>query len=182
MDIRIVGAEKVPTRDGNVIVMYREIVGDDGSIVRGRHVMPEDTLEWRAAEYEIDPGDFDTLLDMVLWEPFVEEVPGTGLFDAPTVTNAREAAMDRVAAVRGSRPGVRPKAQQADDTEARELVRGMILMNPEAIAMKRENVRRARNQIASEKRALAAAKSEEKRVEELRRALNARLPRPVQKG
>ncbi|MFE9064940.1 hypothetical protein [Streptomyces violaceusniger] len=33
------------------------------------HVFPKNTLEWRAAEYGIDPGDVDTLLDIVLHEP-----------------------------------------------------------------------------------------------------------------
>ena len=35
-----------------------------------RHVFPQTTLAWRAAEYGIDPNDTETLLDIVLHEHF----------------------------------------------------------------------------------------------------------------
>ncbi|MFJ8995610.1 hypothetical protein ACIRQH_35045 [Streptomyces sp. NPDC102279] len=35
-----------------------------------RHIFPKVTLEFRAAEYGIDPTDVDTLLDIVLHEPY----------------------------------------------------------------------------------------------------------------
>jgi hypothetical protein len=37
------------------------------------HVLPVDTLAWRAAEYGIDPADLDTLLDVVLHEPHMPD-------------------------------------------------------------------------------------------------------------
>lgn len=45
-------------------VTYQDVAGT----VR-HHVFPKNTLEWRAAEYGIDPADVDTLLDIVLHEP-----------------------------------------------------------------------------------------------------------------
>jgi hypothetical protein len=35
-----------------------------------RHIFPKATLAYRAAEYGIDPADTDTLIDMILHEPF----------------------------------------------------------------------------------------------------------------
>lgn len=51
----------------------------DGGIT---HVFPQNTLEWRAAEYGIDPADVDALLDVVLHEQ---------LFDADTAAEAEQA-------------------------------------------------------------------------------------------
>ncbi|MCQ8831751.1 hypothetical protein [Streptomyces malaysiensis] len=45
-------------------ITYQDVAGT----VR-HHVFPKNTLEWRAAEYGIDPTDTDTLLDIVLHEP-----------------------------------------------------------------------------------------------------------------
>lgn len=36
------------------------------------HRFPHDTLRWRAAEYGIDPLDSETLLRVVLHEPFID--------------------------------------------------------------------------------------------------------------
>lgn len=38
------------------------------------HVFPQETLAWRAAEYGIDPADTDTLLDIILHEPFLPDL------------------------------------------------------------------------------------------------------------
>lgn len=46
-------------------VLYEDPHGD----TRG-HIFPKNTLAWRAAEYGIDPTDTETLLDIVLHEPF----------------------------------------------------------------------------------------------------------------
>ncbi|TMR97523.1 hypothetical protein [Nonomuraea basaltis] len=35
------------------------------------HIIPHSTFEWRCAEYGIDPDDMDTLLDVVLHEPWI---------------------------------------------------------------------------------------------------------------
>lgn len=38
------------------------------------HVFPQEALAWRAAEYGIDPSDTDTLLDIILHEPFLPDL------------------------------------------------------------------------------------------------------------
>jgi hypothetical protein len=35
------------------------------------HLIPHSTFEWRCAEYGVDPDDIDTLLDIVLHEPWI---------------------------------------------------------------------------------------------------------------
>lgn len=75
-------------------------------------VMPTTALEWRAAEYGIDPTDTDTLLEVLLHEPFMDQAededgqrPGYAdgsihLLTAENTTMAREAHLARV---KGSR-------------------------------------------------------------------------------
>lgn len=45
------------------------MVRPDGESMLG--MMPHSTLEWRAAEYCIDPDDIDTILDVILHEPWI---------------------------------------------------------------------------------------------------------------
>ncbi|MEH0586238.1 hypothetical protein QA942_19960 [Streptomyces sp. B21-106] len=77
----------------------------DGSV--GNHVMPTSALEWRAAEYGIDPTDVDTLLDILLHEPHMPTTDdpqhgpryaddGPDLWTADTTTAAREAHAARI--------------------------------------------------------------------------------------
>lgn len=37
------------------------------------HVIPQSAFEWRSAEYGIDPEDLDTLLDVILHEPWIPD-------------------------------------------------------------------------------------------------------------
>lgn len=60
------------TKQGNILRVVKEITNDDNSKELQLHIMREDTLEWRAAEYDIDPEDRDTLIDMVIYEPYLD--------------------------------------------------------------------------------------------------------------
>ena len=71
------------------------------------HIFPTATLDWRAAEYGIDPSDVDTLLEVVLHEPHLPvTVDNTGatryddngpdLWTAENTDAAREAHLARV--------------------------------------------------------------------------------------
>lgn len=75
--------------DGAWIVDY-----DDQSA----HGFPVETLSWRAAEYGIDPSDADTLLGVVLHEPYVglKHTDPTFVYNVDEQT-ARAAHLDRVA-------------------------------------------------------------------------------------
>jgi hypothetical protein len=68
--------------------------------------MPTVTLEWRSAEYGIDPADVDTLLDVILHEPHIPLTDdgsgpryadnGPDLWTAESTTAAREAHLARI--------------------------------------------------------------------------------------
>ena len=67
------------------------------------HHFPDTALTWRAAEYDIDPSDVDTLLDIVLNELHIrpEEIEqGTTLADAPDTETAKQAHLRRCARVK----------------------------------------------------------------------------------
>ncbi|MGW3821793.1 hypothetical protein ACWEAF_05660 [Streptomyces sp. NPDC005071] len=63
-----------------------DMVKPDGT--EHRHVFPQDTLAWRAAEYGIDPADTDQLLDIVLHEPWAPHPEDTITADKDPVLAA----------------------------------------------------------------------------------------------
>lgn len=119
---------------------------DDGSTRRYRYVFPTDTLEWRAAEYGIDPKDTATLLDIVLAEPHLTDAdfaPGTHLYEAPDIETARRAHVARCAAVKwrhriASRGAASPCQRIVQESP----------MDAEVIALKRELVSQNRASLA----------------------------------
>lgn len=82
--------------DENTILATVNKTDDDGAVVRMAHLIPRDAVEWRAAEYGIDPGDTDTLLDIILHEPHVQVDQALGLYQAPNVDAAREHLLAKV--------------------------------------------------------------------------------------
>jgi len=115
---------------------------DDGTSIRLRHVFPLDTLEWRAAEYGIDPADTATLLDIVLAEPYLTKedwAAGHQLHDAPDIATARRDHLERCAAAKwrhriSSRTKTGPCRRILDESP----------MHPEAIELKQQLVAQAR--------------------------------------
>lgn len=70
--------------------------------------MPDDTLEWRSAEYLIDPSETDLLMDFVLYEPHMpQEEELSVLYTAATVGEAREIHTSRILAYKNK---IRPAA------------------------------------------------------------------------
>ena len=111
---------------------------------QGGHCFPKDIFEWRAAEYDIDPSDMDTLIDIVLAEPFLEDgdfTAGEGLFDAPDLETAREAHKARCA--RGKLRGrVATRGKIAQKGGLLHKIRTQSPMHEEVLAVKREHTRR----------------------------------------
>ncbi|GAA0705423.1 hypothetical protein GCM10010193_70620 [Kitasatospora atroaurantiaca] len=56
---------------------FRVVFRRDDGLLHGL-LFPADTLAWRSAELGIDPADTETLLDIVLHEPFVTSDPPVG--------------------------------------------------------------------------------------------------------
>lgn len=141
--------------DGRRILLAVNVLGDDGVERRYAHVMPKDTIEWRAAEYGLDPdADLDTIQDIILHERFSEIPPGRGLYDAPTVEDARAAILDVVAAARsrsqaaraGRLPAAALKARDQTTGDARKAWRALSVVDPEAIKLKQTMVARGREE------------------------------------
>ena len=115
---------------------------DNGSETRYEHTFPVDTLEWRAAEYGIDPADTATLMDIVLAEPHLSEedwATGHQLHAAPDIATDRADHLARCARAKlrhriSTRGKGHPCRRVVDESP----------MHPEALALKRELVAQAR--------------------------------------
>ncbi|MGW6499314.1 hypothetical protein [Nonomuraea angiospora] len=64
-------ADELATHDGAEPMWGISRVRPDGGA--HIHIIPHSTWEWRCAEYGIDPDDMDTLLDIVLHEPWIPD-------------------------------------------------------------------------------------------------------------
>lgn len=120
---------------------------DDGTSTRHVHLFPLDTLEWRAAEYGVDPADTATLLDIVLAEPFLtpdDWAAGHQLHDAPDIDTARRDHLARCARVK-----LRHRISTRSKEHPCRRVAAESPLHPEAIELKRQLVEQARTAHAS---------------------------------
>lgn len=87
-------------------IRYDEIHDEDPENIRVQPItvaMPMDSLEWRAAEYNIDPSDINTLVDIVICERFVTMDFYKGpdsLINAPDIETARKAYLTEIARIK----------------------------------------------------------------------------------
>lgn len=85
--------------------LAQRITPDDGrEPYDWAHFFPIDIFEWRVAEYDLDPDDRDTLLAVVLFEPYAADAtPGLSHLDAPALADgtAREHLLARIEDARG---------------------------------------------------------------------------------
>jgi len=135
--------------DGERWVAARRVVHDDGAIEDGVHVFPKDIMEWRAAEYGIDPADRDTLLDIVLVEPYLtqeEWAAGFQLHNAPDIATAQA---DHIARCAKAKLRLRMTTRGASRSYLQK-IRDESPMDPEVIAVKREHVSHLRRQFSRE--------------------------------
>lgn len=126
------------------------ITADDGSSVRHQHLFPVDTMEWRAAEYGIDPADTATLLDIVLAEPFLtpdDWAAGEQLYTAPDIDTARR---DHVARCSAAKLRCRLSTRAKGSPLVR--VRDESPLHAEVIELKTELVAQGRRQEATRRR------------------------------
>lgn len=142
------------------------ITADDGTSTRLMYLLPLDAMEWRAAEYQIDPADTATLLDIVMAEPHLtpaDWAAGTTLHDAPDIETARRDHIARCAAVKLRH---RLSTRVAGSVLAR--VQSESLMDRDTIAVKAEFVAHVRQSRAAAARRRATSTS---RADALRRRL-----------
>jgi hypothetical protein len=166
MKIEITGCEENGT-DYHVHLLFTH---DDGSQSKSIHIFPQDTLEWRAAEYGIDPTDTNTLLDIVLAEPYLtpeDWTTGSQLHDAETIEQARTHHLARCAQVK-LRHRISTRGRNAAPTQ---LVREQHAMHPEALELKRQMVADGREYIRALRQPTSREGIDRDRVERLRAAM-----------
>ncbi|WP_224273268.1 hypothetical protein [Streptomyces sp. LS1784] len=141
-------------------------------------VFPTTSLEWRAAEYDIDhttPDGIDMILDMLLHEPWIpdpleqrsadpaaaksfavgEPAPVT-LHNAPDRATARQAHLERIAHTKRTRvavtagptAGTRRAAAAKPAPDPLDIIRRHHGITPEGVAAKTEIVEQTRRQVA----------------------------------
>lgn len=196
-DAIIVGRPNAP----NVWALATTVTYDDGTTKRVAHVMPEDIFEWRVAEYDIDPDDRDTLLELVLYEPYLDNLSSDDprlLINAESIATARTAHLERVRGKKGkgrvrtrnrrapelavtrAGPGERVLLDAVDDPlTPLEVLKREMPIDPGIVAVKRENVNRRR---AAKKQGATPLRDVDFRrrpgVEEFREHLLGRKTRP----
>lgn len=170
MHITIENARMTIERDVRWWNLYLTIEPDGGEPYNWTHKLPEETFEWRVAEYGFDPVDQDTLLEVVLYEPYLDQQaldPTLNHVAAPSRAAARDHLLEHVRRRKGpgrlrGRRGVTPDlnalphpvvvdsaAEDPTETIKREMV-----LSPEHVAVKREYVElnRASHHLAEQER------------------------------
>lgn len=106
------------------------------------HLFPKATLEWRAAEFGIDPDDVDALLDAVLHEAFIDDVedgPATDILAARNTSEAQQSHAVRIAAVKASREQI-DLDRKSGKTSPLDVIRQRPGISMEGVRAKRELV------------------------------------------
>lgn len=126
--------------------LVRELPAEDGGTQLNLMVIPEDAMEWRCAEYQIEPTDVDLLMDIILYEGFIPQDGTTPplLLSASSIKAAQEEHVGRIIAVKQA---IRPVAnawKTDQQRKARMLQAGVDLadwephMTPDALLNLRE--------------------------------------------
>lgn len=103
MHITVDHAELRLEGDARWWCLAQDIEPDNGDAYPWYHLFPDDIFEWRCAEYGIDHDDTDTLLDVVLFEPYLDHGaadPDLTHLDAPSVAAARDYHLARIRQVK----------------------------------------------------------------------------------
>lgn len=172
MFVDIVSAEKV---DGYIQII-KEITDDDSNVSLNTHLMREDTVEWRAAEYGFDPEtEWDDLINFLVYEPFFP--PGTKLlYDYDTQAEAKAGVMQSTNNVMEQLapppPEVQPLVMNGERTrkeETYEVLKTLAIVGIEELEMKAGYIRKVFDSVKQSQR--QTAQSSTPRGEDLRKVL-----------
>lgn len=146
---------------------YWQVVYDvryeGGAVAEHGHSIPKETLEWRAAEYDLDPDvDFEQILDIVLAEPYIDqtESPGTvageELHDAPDIETAKSRHVSRCARAKLKyRISTRANKAAARASDALsnplDIIREQAVIDKDVVLVKKEYVKRLREKTRERK-------------------------------
>lgn len=161
-----------------VLVVESDVTDEAGRTISNIHYFPADTLEWRAAEYDIDPTDLDTLLDIVIYEPYMEDAdrPDMLLHDATSVEEARTYHLSRIQKVKAKQPKDRVMSAAAVETHGRvrEEIKKLSHMDPEVIQVKKNLVAKIRKDRKDARQMISKQMLTEDRMAPIRDALKLR--------
>lgn len=172
------------------IEVVKEITEDDGSTSLNLHTFNPETLEWKAAEYDI--ADVDELFDIVMHEPFIDDVRPLQLDKqaAKSLVRARVAALKagatstkldgRAAATPAEKTTLRNRLNQAGvpdkyvaavDENPLVVIRRHCPFDEEVIDVKRNHLEKSRQEVAAERANVRQQMSPTERAEALSRSL-----------
>jgi len=101
VNIEVHHVEVVDLMGGEYFMVTYRVDADD---IWHAYTFPTDMLETRAAEYGLDPADVDQLIEIILYEPHVQEDSDDPdlLHNADTIAKARVALLQRIADAKGN--------------------------------------------------------------------------------
>ena len=195
MDITVTDAVLIANTNGpNMWVVAKTINPDIGPPVRLAHAFAEDIIEWRVAEYDMDPNDRDSLLEMILFEPHLDDGVNDehplSLLNAPTIADARDFHRSRINTKKGNgKVNTRKRAPNenavANSRSARfllidsgndpalplDILKREMPIDPEIVEVKKEHIRLLRQAVRSAGRPSSTELRARPSAEELRQRL-----------
>lgn len=148
------------------------VAEQDGEKHPHKIYMPADTLEWRAAEYGIDPADKHTLWDLVMAEAYMtpeDYAEEPHLYGHPNRQVSRDAHLARAARVKW-----RHRISTRTDHPVHNTVKAESPMHPEALFLKAQHVHLAHKSHMVQLARKSVGDSD--RIERLRRTLRGNAP------
>jgi hypothetical protein len=131
-------------------MIYEDITHPDGTVVKNHfHAFGLDAMEHRAAEYGIHHSQVDLLLEVILYEPWmdwngVDHTHPMVLWNAPSIAHARDFHLGRLAEAKGRHPLTVAPHPSGDGTDVLEAVRRGSPLHPAVIAAKAHFVAQGR--------------------------------------
>lgn len=131
-----------------------DVTDDEGNTTRLAYFFPPDTMEWRVAEYDLDPvADADLLLDIVLFEPHIELPEEKRLYMTDRAT-AKATLLDTVKAERGKSEAAKAnrregQAEADKESEVRRKVKALSVWHPTIVEDKKKLVQRKHDELAT---------------------------------
>jgi len=121
------------SKDGAIISVFKEITNDDNTVEINQHMFSEETLEWRAAEY--DTTDQDALIDLIIYSPYMDQSE-PGLYDYPNSAAAKNSHGANIISIKAR---LRPPGPD-NSAQHYQTIKGHSHFDPEAIELKRGHV------------------------------------------
>lgn len=169
--------------------LHQLITPDDGrEPYWWSHFFPHDIFEWRVAEYDFPADDMDTLLDVVLYEPYLADDYDMVPVNAPSIKAARIHHHNRIKAIKGpgrlrgvaglstrtvpmaERPQQVPVLLSSTDEDPLEVIKRESPMSEPHIEVKRQLIEYHRRsaQLERPRRAVATSGWQRETADELR--------------